>query len=85
MKYEDLKLALEDIRRDVERLDKIKVDTETFQIKYFLGSNLKFLAIILGIDCATSMLAHGVHVAWMNMVTYRKSGPLVTLLLEEEQ
>ena len=85
LRNEDLKLALEDIRRDVERLDKMKVDTETFQIEYFLGGDLKFLAIILGIDCVTSMLAHGVHVAWMNVVTYRKSGPLVTLLLEQEQ
>ena len=56
-KYEDLKLALEDICHDVERLDKMKVDTETFQMKYFLGGDLKFLAIILGIDCAMSKYA----------------------------
>jgi len=53
-KYEDLMLALEDICCDVERLNQIKLGTETFNIAYYLGGDLKFLAVILGIDSAVS-------------------------------
>ena len=49
-KYELLKLALEDICHDVERLNEIKVKSETFSIEYFLGGDLKFLAIAVAID-----------------------------------
>ena len=60
-KYELLKLALEDICHDVERLNEIKVKSETFSIEYFLGGDLKFLAIAVGIDSARSKYASTVH------------------------
>ena len=53
-KYEDLKIALSDIRSEVQSLTSIKCDSMDFPIEYFLWSNLKFLAIICGIDSATS-------------------------------
>ena len=60
-KYELLKLALEDICHDVERLNEIKVKSEMFSIEYFLGGDLKFLAIAVGIDSARSKYASTVH------------------------
>lgn len=56
-KHELLKLALEDICHEVERLNEIKVKSETFSIEYFLGGDLKFLAIAVGIYSACSKYA----------------------------
>ena len=56
-KYELLKLALEDVCHDVERLNEIKLKSERFSIEYFLGGDLKFLAIAVGIDSACSKYA----------------------------
>ena len=53
-KYEDLKIALSDIRNEVQALTSINFDGMDFPIEYFLCSNLKFLAIVCGIDNATS-------------------------------
>ena len=53
-KYEDLKIALSDIRSEVQSLTSIKCDGMDFPIEYFLCSDLKFLAVICGIDSATS-------------------------------
>ena len=52
-----MSLALEDICHDVERLNEIKVKSETFSMEYFLGGDLKFLAIAVGIDSACSKYA----------------------------
>ena len=49
-KYDSVKAALEDISAEVERLTSIQVSDMDFQIKYHLGGNLKFLAMVAGID-----------------------------------
>ena len=53
-KYEDLKIALSDIRNEVQALTSIKFDSMEFPMEYFLCGDLKFSAIICGIDNATS-------------------------------
>lgn len=52
--YDYLKLALVDIIREVEHLREIKVDGVTFKIMYYLGGDWKFLAVVTGIDAASS-------------------------------
>lgn len=51
-KYESLLNGLEDLRNEVERLKKITVDGQTFEIAYYLGGDWKFLAMATGIDSA---------------------------------
>ena len=53
-KYESVKAALEDISAEVEQLTSIQVDDIDFQIKYRLGGDWKFLAMVTGIDAASS-------------------------------
>lgn len=55
--YEKLAVALRDIIAEVERLKCVVVDNEKFEIEYFLCSDLKFLAIICGIEAANSTYA----------------------------
>ena len=52
-KYEDLEIALSDIQSEVQTLTSITFDGMNFPIEYFLCSDLKFLAIICGIESAT--------------------------------
>ena len=52
-KYEHLILALDDLRSEVEQLDTITVDGISYEIKYFLGGDWKFLALVTGIDSAS--------------------------------
>ena len=52
--YNDLRDALSDICQEVENLATLNVDGLTFPLEYFLCSDLKFLAIICGIENATS-------------------------------
>ena len=49
-----LKIALEDIIKDVERLKQIEVGQDTFSVDYYMGGDWKFLASITGIDSASS-------------------------------
>ena len=53
-KYESLKTALSDLIMEVRDLKSVTVDDLTFKIEYFICSDLKFLAIIYGIESATS-------------------------------
>ena len=52
--YEFLKLALADIINEVEQLKEIEVEDVTFKVSYYLGGDWKFLAIVTGIDSASS-------------------------------
>lgn len=52
-KYEPLRDALEDIRKDLERLTKITVEGQMYDIKYYLGGDWKFLAMATSIDSAS--------------------------------
>ena len=55
--YVNLKKALEDVIKDVERLQQIKVGDMIFNIEYFMGGDWKFLASITGVDAASSNYA----------------------------
>ena len=44
--YESLKRALEDIISEVQHLSYITIDSEVYEIEYFLGGNRKLLAIV---------------------------------------
>lgn len=52
--YEYLKLALADIIDEVQHLKEIEVEGVTFSITYYLGGDWKFLAVVTGIDSASS-------------------------------
>ena len=56
-KYKYLHDTLEDIRSEVETLKMNTVDGVVYKINYFLGGDWKFLAIVTGIDSATSTYA----------------------------
>ena len=53
-KYEHLQIALADIIAEVRELKNLTVHQHSFEIEYFLCSDLKLLAIICGIESATS-------------------------------
>ena len=53
-KYEQLKLALEDVCKEVEEVDVITVDGVLYNVNYYLGGDWKFLALVTGIDSASS-------------------------------
>lgn len=55
--YEALKSALYDIVADVESLTTIDVNGMTFDVEYYLGGDWKFLAMVTGIDSASSTYA----------------------------
>ena len=46
--YESLKRALQDIISEVEQLQTMTIDSEMYEIEYFLGGDWKFLAIVTG-------------------------------------
>lgn len=48
--YESMKICHRDIIRVVEHLNEIQTNSETYSIKYYLGGDWKFLAMITGID-----------------------------------
>jgi len=53
-KYEHLKTALADTIKEVSELKTLSVDQNKFEIEYFLCCDLKFLAIVCGVESATS-------------------------------
>ena len=52
--FEKLSTSLRNIIDEVSALDKIDINGVTFEIKLFLGGDWKFLAMICGLDSATS-------------------------------
>ena len=55
--YDSCKLALADLIVEVQELKEIEVDGTTFQIMYYMGGDWKFLAMVTGIDAASSTYA----------------------------
>ncbi len=55
--YTSLKNALKDVSTEVESLSSIVVNDTTFAIEYYLGGDWKFLAVVTGIDSASSKYA----------------------------
>ena len=52
--YEELAAGLEDIIKKVEDLEIIKIGDTVYSIEFYLGGDLKFLAIMCGIEAANS-------------------------------
>ena len=55
--YSAMKLCLQDIVADINALSMIIVCEQAFEIEYYLGGDWKFLAMITGIDSASSTYA----------------------------
>jgi len=53
--YEHLSKALEEIQDEIEQLTTIKVDDEEYRIEFFLGTDWKFLALVVGIESASAI------------------------------
>ena len=52
--YDSIKLCLEDIVEDVKGLNRIHVLGYDLNVEFYLGGDWKFLAMVTGIDSATS-------------------------------
>ena len=61
--YENLKAALEDICSEVNEMKSITINDKTYDIETYLGGDLKFLAMVCGIQMLliASMLAFGAN------------------------
>jgi len=51
--YHALCDAIQDIITEAEDLKSVTINNNTYNIKYFLGGDMKFLALACGIDIAT--------------------------------
>ena len=52
--YDDLKIALKELAEKLSELKEIELDGIIYQIEFFLGGDLKFIAIVIGINAASS-------------------------------
>ena len=52
--YEHLSVALNDIAEEIKLIKSISIDGHEYNIKFYLGADMKYLAICLGIEAATS-------------------------------
>ena len=55
--YETLSAGLEDICEEVKNLESIDINGETYDIEFYIGGDWKFLAMICGLESATSTYA----------------------------
>lgn len=55
--YEQLKLGLEDIVAEINSLHEIEVEGIKLSVSFYLGGDWKFLAVVTGIDSASSTYA----------------------------
>ena len=53
-KYEELVAGLEDICTEAKDLEVVTVRDKVYKIQFFLGEDLKFLAVVCGIEAANS-------------------------------
>ena len=50
--YDNLKESLSDLTQEMSKLNKVTVEGKTYNIKYFLGGDWKFLACVFGLGAA---------------------------------
>ena len=55
--YDDLAAGLEDIINEATDLEVLTVNEKVFKLQYFLGGDWKFLAVVCGLEAATSEYA----------------------------
>lgn len=53
--HAELEKSLCELNSIFENLNEISLDNETYQIEYFIGGDLKFIALVLGINGAQSL------------------------------
>ena len=53
-KYEELAAGLQDIIAEAENCEAVNIDDKVYNIEFYLGGDLKFLAIVCGIDAANA-------------------------------
>ncbi len=53
-KYDALSEALSDIAKEASELQSIELDGVSYAIEYFLGGDMKFIALVCGIDAANA-------------------------------
>lgn len=51
--YDELAAGLEDVVKEAEDLEVLTINGRVFNINFFLGGDMKFLAIVCGLECAT--------------------------------
>ena len=56
-KYEDLASGLEDIIREARDLEVVTIEEQVYRIQLVLGGDWKFLALVCGLESATSQYA----------------------------
>ncbi len=52
--YNDLATALKDVIEEASNLNSVSVDGNIYHLQYFLGGDWKFLALVCGLESATS-------------------------------
>ena len=55
--YEHLSVAMKDIAEEIKHIKSISINGHEYNIKFYLGADLKYLAICLGIEAANSTYA----------------------------
>ena len=55
--YDHLSVAMKDIAEEINLIKSISIDGHEYNIKFHLGGDMKYLAICLGIEAATSTYA----------------------------
>lgn len=55
--YEDLAAGLEDVCVEAENLEVLTVKDKVYKVQFFLGGDMKFLAVVCGVEAATSEYA----------------------------
>ena len=52
--YEDLAAGLEDVCVEAKSLEVLTVKDKVYKVQFFLGGDMKFLAVVCGVEAATS-------------------------------
>lgn len=52
--YDEIKISMKELCESFKALKKLKSENKTYDIEYYLGGDLKFLALVLGINSARS-------------------------------
>lgn len=53
--YDEIRDSLRELSQFLENLKEIKYQDKTYTLEYFLGGDLKFLSLVLGINAANSI------------------------------
>jgi len=92
--YGTISIALKEIIEELQNFRELLINGIEYNIKYTLGGDLKWLAIVTGINAANSDQpcpwckfnnAHGVNLIKKIMMTLKKAGLLVIDLMKNQK